>query len=109
MGTASYLLIGTGKSDESLCSVNHGAGRVMSRTAARGKSKHGKIITPAQITDQQFKQSMTGVKLITSDRRKIKEEAPGAYKDIDEVVRIVVECGWAKPVARMRPLAVLKG
>ncbi len=52
---------------------------------------------------------MQGVKLITMDRRKIKEEAPGAYKDIDEVVRIVVECGWAKPVARMVPLAVLKG
>jgi len=52
---------------------------------------------------------MEGIKLIAGDRRKIKEEAPGAYKDIDEVVRIVVECGWAEAVARMVPLAVLKG
>jgi len=109
MGTASFLLVGTGNADESLHSVNHGAGRVMSRTAARGKTRKGKIITPANITDDRFKQSMRGIKLITSDKRRIKEEAPDAYKDIDEVVRIVVECGWAKPVARMLPLAVLKG
>jgi tRNA-splicing ligase RtcB len=109
MGTASFLLVGTGDSAESLSSVNHGAGRVMSRTAARGKSRKGRIVTPALISDEQFKRSMQGVKLIAGDRRKIKEEAPGAYKDIEEVVRIVVECGWAKAVARMIPLAVLKG
>ena len=109
MGTASYLLVGTGDSDESLCSVNHGAGRVMSRTAALGKGRRGKTITSALISDEQFKRSMEGIKLITSDKRRIKEEAPDAYKDIDEVVRIVVECGWAKAVARMVPLAVLKG
>jgi tRNA-splicing ligase RtcB len=109
MGTASYLLVGTGNSEESLSSVNHGAGRVMSRTAARGKARRGRVVTPALISDEQFKRSMEGVKLIAGDRRKIKEEAPGAYKDIDEVVRIVVDCGWAKPVARMVPLAVLKG
>jgi tRNA-splicing ligase RtcB len=109
MGTASFLLVGTGNSEESLCSVNHGAGRVMSRTAARGKSRRGKITTPALISDEQFKRSMQGIKLIAGDKRRIKEEAPGAYKDIEEVVRIVVECGWAKPVARMVPLAVLKG
>ena len=109
MGTASYLLVGTGNSEESLCSVNHGAGRVMSRTAARGKSRRGKVVAEALISDEQFRTSMAGVKLIAVDRRKIKEEAPGAYKDIDEVVRIVVECGWANAVARMVPLAVLKG
>jgi tRNA-splicing ligase RtcB len=109
MGTASFLLVGTGNSEESLNSVNHGAGRIMSRTAARGKTKRGKITTPALISDDQFKRSMQGIKLIVGDKRRIKEEAPDAYKDIDEVVRIVVECGWAKPVARMVPLAVLKG
>ena len=109
MGTASYLLVGTGNSEESLSSVNHGAGRVMSRSAARGKMRKGKTVTPALISDEQFKRSMKNVRLIAGDRRKIKEEAPGAYKDIDEVVRIVVACGWAKPVARMVPLAVLKG
>jgi tRNA-splicing ligase RtcB len=109
MGTASYLLVGTGDSEESLNSVNHGAGRIMSRSAARGKARKGRIITPAQISDDEFKKSMKGIKLIASDKRKIKEEAPGAYKNIEEVVRIVIECGWAKAVARMVPLAVLKG
>jgi tRNA-splicing ligase RtcB len=109
MGTASFLLVGTGNSEESLCSVNHGAGRVMSRTAALGKSRRGKIIASALISDDQFKRSMEGIKLIAANKHKIKEEAPGAYKDIDEVVRIVIECGWAKAVARMVPLAVLKG
>lgn len=109
MGTASYLLVGTGNSEESLCSVNHGAGRIMSRTAALGKSRRGKTIAPALISDEQFRRSMQGIKLIAGNKSKIKEEAPDAYKDIDEVVRIVVECGWAKPVARMVPLAVLKG
>ncbi len=109
MGTASFLLVGTGYADESLCSVNHGAGRVMSRTAALGKRRRGRIVTPALISDEQFKRSMGSIKLITSDKRRIKEEAPDAYKDIDEVVRIVIECGWAKAVARMVPLAVLKG
>jgi len=109
MGTASFLLVGTGDSEESLSSVNHGAGRVMSRTAARGKARKGRIITPALISDEQFKRSMEGIKLITGNKSKIKEEAPDAYKDIEEVVRIVVECGWAKAVARMVPLAVLKG
>jgi tRNA-splicing ligase RtcB len=109
MGTASFLMVGTGNSGESLCSVNHGAGRVMSRTAALGKARRGRIITPAKISDDQFKRSMEGIKLIAGNKQKIKEEAPDAYKDIDEVVRIVVECGWAKAVARMVPLAVLKG
>ena len=109
MGTASFLLVGTGNSEESLCSVNHGAGRVMSRTAALGKTRRGKTITQALISDDRFKRSMEGIKLITGNKRKIKEEAPDAYKDIEEVVRIVIECGWAKPVTRMVPLAVLKG
>jgi tRNA-splicing ligase RtcB len=109
MGTASYLMVGTGNSNESLCSVNHGAGRVMSRSAALGKSRRGKIISAPAITDDRFKRSMAGINLITPNKRKVKEEAPDAYKDIDEVVRIVVERGWARKVARMCPLAVLKG
>jgi len=109
MGTSSFLMVGTGNSDESLCSVNHGAGRVMSRTAASGRRRRGKVVAPARISDEQFKRSMEGIKLITSDRRRIKEEAPDAYKDIEEVVRIVIGCGWAKGVAQMAPLAVLKG
>ncbi|MBN2018648.1 MAG: RtcB family protein [Sedimentisphaerales bacterium] len=109
MGTSSYFMVGTGDSEESLCSVNHGAGRVMSRTAASGKGRYGRSAGTASISDSDFKRSMSGIKLIAGDKRRIKEEAPAAYKDIDEVVRIVTQCGWARPVARMVPLAVLKG
>ena len=109
MGTASYLMTGTGNSAETLCSVNHGAGRVMSRTAAAGRRRRGRVTKKALITDDAFKRSMKGVKLITANKSRIKEEAPEAYKDIEEVIRVVNSCGWAIPAARMRPLAVLKG
>jgi len=49
------------------------------------------------------------VYLICEDKRYIKEEAPDAYKDIDDVIETVTGAGLAKAVARMRPLAVLKG
>ncbi len=109
MGTASFLLAGTEDSEESLCSVNHGAGRVMSRTAALGKMRNGRIISPPAITDDRFRQSMKGIKLIAGNRRRVKEEAPDAYKDIEEIIRIIIGCRWARAVARMAPLAVLKG
>jgi len=111
MGTASYLLMGTESGTESLFSVNHGAGRVMSRTAAAGKvrRRNGKVIKQGRITDERFKETMEGIYLVCQDRFTIKEEAPDAYKDIDEVIRVVVGAGLAEIVARMVPLAVLKG
>lgn len=111
MGTASYFLLGTESAKETLYSVNHGAGRVMSRTAAAGRSRrrHGKVVGPAAISDEEFNKSMKGITLIAGDRALAKEEAPQAYKDIDEVVRIVEAAGLAIPIARMKPLAVLKG
>jgi tRNA-splicing ligase RtcB len=109
MGTASYVLLGTEESAESLHSVNHGAGRVMSRTKAAGKFRKGKIVTPPAISDEEFSRSMKGITLICADKRFGREEAPGAYKDIDEVVRCVEGAGLAGIVARMVPLAVLKG
>ncbi|MCH9022961.1 MAG: RtcB family protein, partial [Planctomycetes bacterium] len=109
MGTGSYLLIGIDSSEETLCSVNHGAGRVMSRTAAAGKIKKGKIIKPAAISDERFRLTMRGVTLIAENKAAIKEEAPDAYKDIDEVIRVVEQAKLARPVARLKPLAVLKG
>jgi tRNA-splicing ligase RtcB len=109
MGTASYLLAGIDSGAESLYSVNHGAGRLMSRTAAAGKVRKGKVVKPGRITDDQFNESMEGVHLICANPRRIKEEAPAAYKDIDLVIDTVVGAGLAKSVARMVPLAVLKG
>lgn len=108
MGTASYVLVGTEKAAESLYSVNHGAGRRMSRTAAAGKGRHGQR-RQAAISDQRFKESMEGIALVCADRAGAKEEAPDAYKDIDAVVRVVAGAGLADVVARLRPLGVLKG
>lgn len=109
MGTASYLLLGTRSGEKSLFSVNHGAGRVMSRTAAAGHRKHRKGRRPAAISDEEFQRSMAGIILIAEDRRSVKEEAPAAYKDIDEVIATVREAGLARVVARLAPRAVLKG
>jgi len=109
MGTASYLLAGVPSGHESLFSVNHGAGRTMSRTAASGRTRHGKAVREAAISDEEFRRSMEGVCLVCEDRASIKEEAPGAYKDIDDIIAVVTGAGLAKPVARMKPLAVLKG
>ncbi len=109
MGTSSYLLVGVETGFESLYSVNHGAGRRMSRTAASGVGRRGKTVMAAAISDLEFRQSMQGVYLLCEDRRSIKEEAPAAYKDIDQVVETVAGAGLARIVARMKPLAVLKG
>lgn len=111
MGTGSYLLAGCDSSQEALCSVNHGAGRTMSRTAAAGKRsrRSGKAVRPAAISDEEFRRSMTGITLIAENKHAIKEEAPAAYKDIDAVIEVVCQAGLAKPIARLRPLAVLKG
>ncbi len=109
MGTASYLLVPGPNAKESLYSVNHGAGRVMSRRAASGRDRRGRKKGVAAISDERFRESMEGILLICEDKRTIKEEAPDAYKDIDEVIRVVEGAGLAVPVARMRPLAVLKG
>ena len=82
----------------------------MSRTQAAGrKGKRGRAGVNAAISDQDFKRSMEGVVLICENPRRIKEEAPAAYKDIDEVIRVVLGAGLALPVARLAPLAVLKG
>ncbi len=104
MGTASYVLLGHEGSATSFFSVNHGAGRVLSRKQAAGKKGR-----EALISDREFKRAMEGVYLICDDKRRIKEEAPQAYKDIDDVIEVVIGAHLALPVARMRPLGVLKG
>lgn len=108
MGTRSYLLVGTEKAIETLFSVNHGAGRVMSRTAASGKGRRGKV-SNSLISDAEFRNSMQNVYLICEDKSTIKEEAPAAYKNIDEVINVVTGAGIARVVAIMQPIAVLKG
>lgn len=98
MGTASYVLVGTEKAAETFFSVNHGAGRVLSRTAAEKK-----------ITRAEFERAMGDVLYNTRNYRDVVDEAPLAYKDIEQVVDTLVAVGITRKVARMRPLAVIKG
>jgi len=109
MGTASYVLAGVESGAESVFSVNHGAGRLMSRTAAAGVIRRGKVLRAGRISDEEFRKSMEGIHLICADRLAIKEEAPAAYKNIDAVIDTVVNAGLAQCVARLVPMAVLKG
>ena len=101
MGTSSYVLVGTGAASElSLGSSCHGAGREMSR------KKAGESFNPDAVLKDMEK---LGITLRAKDRSAISTEAPGSYKNIDEVVRSVVGAGIAKIVARLTPLGVLKG
>lgn len=98
MGTASYVLVGTPLAEESYFSVNHGAGRVMSRSAARRK-----------ITSEEFQRSMGDILYNSRDPKKLLDEAPGAYKDIHSVVDTLAQIGFTRKVAKLVPLGVIKG
>ena len=101
MGTASYLLVGTDKAmKESWGSTCHGAGRTMSRRAATRKFRVDQI--KSQL-------SRKGIYIRSASKDGIVEEAPDAYKDIDDVVGIADGAGLSKIVARMRPMGVMKG
>jgi len=101
MGTSSYLLVGTKTAEElTFGSTAHGAGRVSSR------SKALREIRGEDIKNQLEKQ---GIELKANSWKSIAEEAPQVYKDIDEVVKVSNELGIGKLVARVRPLAVMKG
>jgi len=101
MGTASYILIGNQKGMElSFGSTAHGAGRFMSRSRAK-KTFFGK--------DVQTNLASEGIIVKATSGMVIAEEAPGAYKDVDEVVRVSDELGIATKAIRLRPLGVIKG
>ncbi len=101
MGTASYVLVGTRKAmTETFGSTCHGAGRVLSRKAAKKKSK-GRAIN-RELEDQ-------GILVRWTGRATLAEEMPEAYKDISKVVEVVHGAGISKKVARLKPMAVVKG
>lgn len=101
MGTASYVLVGTQKAmDETFGSTCHGAGRVMSRRGAIRATK-GRALQ-RELEDQ-------GIFVKYRGRTTLQEEFPDAYKDVDEVVKTAHDAGISKRVARMEPLAVMKG
>ncbi len=100
MGTASYVLVGTPESAEAFHSVCHGAGRVMSRHDAIREYPAAQV--RASLENK-------GIYVRVAERELISEEAPGAYKDIDDVIESVKGAHLANPVVRMVPHGVVKG
>ncbi len=101
MGTESYILIGTGRSEDlALSSACHGAGRSMSRTQATKLWQGRKLIDELR---------EKGVLIRTRSYRGVAEEAPGAYKDVNAVAQAGEQAGLARRVARLVPLICVKG
>jgi tRNA-splicing ligase RtcB len=101
MGTASWVLVGTERSmAQSFGSSCHGAGRLMSRHEAKRKVRGEKLRQDLEAG---------GIHVRAGSMAGLAEEAPQAYKDVDEVVQAVVGAGIARKVARLRPIAVIKG
>ena len=101
MGTASYVLAGLpGSLERSFGTTCHGAGRLLSRTAAR-----------KQIGGNELRRQLEadGIVVRCPSPKGLAEEAPFAYKDVERVVEIVERAGLAGRVARLVPLGVVKG
>jgi tRNA-splicing ligase RtcB len=99
MGTASYVLTGItdGQAFHSAC---HGAGRLMSRHAALRETKAPEL---------RKELATAGIRVRGSSNRGLAEEAPTAYKDVAEVVRVCDAARLADPVTRLVPVGVVKG
>ncbi len=101
MGTASYVLVGTEQAmQETFASTAHGAGRHMSRTAAR-KQYWGENVRKEL--------ESKGIIVRAAKVTMIAEEAPGSYKDIHKVCEVSHKAGIARMVARLKPMGVAKG
>jgi tRNA-splicing ligase RtcB len=101
MGTASFVLVGTsGSMAQTFGSTCHGAGRVMSRAQARRQVRGEKL--RGELEHQ-------GITVRAGSLPGLAEEAPSAYKDVDRVVEVVHRAGIAYKVARLEPMAVIKG
>jgi len=101
MGTASWVLLGTAASMEhSFGSSCHGSGRLMSRHEAK-----------RNVRGEQLRRDLEaeGIHIRAGSMSGLAEEAPSAYKDVDQVVEAVVGGGIARKVARLHPLVVIKG
>jgi tRNA-splicing ligase RtcB len=101
MGRYSFVLVGTeGAMEQTFGTVCHGAGRMMSR--ARAKKEHS-------FEDLRRTMAERGVVMMAQGRGTALEEAPWAYKDVENVVDVCHNAGIAKKVARLRPIGVVKG
>ena len=101
MGRCSYVLVGTEQAmSDTFGSTCHGAGRNLSRSAAKKRAK-GRAIW-REMEDQ-------GVVVRSEGRTTLAEEMPEAYKDVSDVVDVVHQAGISRKVAKLRPLGVIKG
>ena len=101
MGTASYVLVGSPSAMEQTWGTTcHGAGRMLSRRKAMQVTKGRSI---------QRDLEKQGIFVRAKGRRTLQEEVPEAYKDVDEVVKVVDAAGLSRRVARLRPIGVVKG
>ncbi|MHA1554228.1 MAG: RtcB family protein [Alphaproteobacteria bacterium] len=101
MGTGSYVLVGgRDNQDKGFASACHGAGRVLSRHAAKRKWGSREVVDSL---------AAGGILIRARSTRGISEEAPGAYKDVDHVVDVADKAGLSRKVARVRPLICIKG
>ena len=101
MGTASFLLAGTREAEAlSFGSTAHGAGRVLSRHEALRRFRGERIRDDL---------ARRGIELKSTSWKGVAEEAPEAYKDVEEVVRVSDEVGLGRVVAKLGPIAVMKG
>ena len=100
MGTASYVLVGTKEGEEAFFSTCHGSGRTMSRHEAMRRVSGQEVVRNLE---------SKGIIVKCYSLRGIAEEAPMAYKDIESVVEVVHNAGLSKKVAKLVPLAVIKG
>jgi len=101
MGRFSYVLVGTEQAmKESFGSTCHGAGRVMSRAAAKRMLRGEAVLKDLE---------SRGITIRTGSLKGLAEEASEAYKDATEVVNVVHNAGISRIVARTRPIGVIKG
>jgi tRNA-splicing ligase RtcB len=101
MGTESYILVGTDRAmEETFGSSCHGAGRAMSRTKAKSETSVEELLA-----DMKRK----GILVRGQSKSGLTEEKPDAYKDVNKVVEVIHGAGIARKVARLVPLAVMKG
>jgi tRNA-splicing ligase RtcB len=101
MGTHSHVLVGAPRARElTFASCCHGAGRALSRHAAKRQVRGHEL--RAQLEGQ-------GITVVCPSNAELAEEAPLAYKDVEQVVDVVARAGIARRVARLRPVGVLKG
>ncbi|MDN5380034.1 MAG: hypothetical protein PWP26_1113 [Thermodesulfobacterium sp.] len=101
MGTASYILVGTEEGEEkAFGSACHGAGRTMSRNQAI------KTFRADQIIENLRKK---GIIVMAKSKKGLCEEAPEAYKDVNEVIEATCKAGLTKKVAKLIPIGCIKG